>query len=595
MEPYRSASEKFKTAAKKVTLGKVSTARLDQKVFIPGIGKSLTLEERIAVALNWGTVKNRERVLAGGLLTTGPLHEMQVQAILDTLSEEDWKFIKGVWQLMEERWPEMEALEKRVSGVDAIKKVTVPVQTKFGMIEGGYYPAVYADRKATFQTAEDILNEQKRGIHMKAQTKQGHFKEMVEGRVERPIRVDFGVITEHLAQVNHDLAWREWLLDSSRLIRDKRIETTISDYYGDEFLNEIQESINDIIKGDVPSINAMEKILTHVRNGASIAAMGWSLTTTLVQPLGLTQSVVRIGAKNMAFGIREYVAGPEGMKKTTAQVFEESVVMRTRETTMSREVNDVINEAARDGTLTDLKRSYFWMIGKSQVYIVDIPTYLGAKQKAIAAGFNESDAIALAEQAVLDSQTGGNVKDMSRVQRGHPLLKLFTNFYSYFNGTLNLTVESYQKADFKKPSDVGQFVVDMLMLYTVPALLSEAVFSALRGDDDDDEPLAAQILLPQLSYMFNTLVLLRELSGTVEGFYGYSGPAGLRVFKDTSNLMKQVGQGEADWPLGKAALGVSGVLFHHPVSQITRTIDGMDAYLNEGAPVTSVGIGRPRK
>jgi hypothetical protein len=82
--------------------------------------------------------------------------------------------------------------------------------------------------------------------------------------------------------------------------------------------------------------------------------------------------------------------------------------------------------------------SFFWLIYKGQ-QVADIPTWLGAYEKAMSDTANdEARAIALADQGVLDSQGGGQIKDLAGIQRGGPLLKLWTAFYSYFNVTYNL-------------------------------------------------------------------------------------------------------------------------------------------------------------
>ena len=70
-------------------------------------------------------------------------------------------------------------------------------------------------------------------------------------------------------------------------------------------------------------------------------------------------------------------------------------------------------------------------------------------------------------------------------------MKLWTNFYSFFNTTMNLTAESYRKTDFKKPKDIGRFAVDMLLLYTLPSVMADlmrkAIVDALGGGGDDDD------------------------------------------------------------------------------------------------------------
>jgi len=285
------------------------------------------------------------------------------------------------------------------------------------------------------------------------------------------------------------------------------------------------------------------------------------------------------------------------MKKTIEKVVSESALMRTREQTQTQYIADVVKAASKSGGMNALENSYFWMIAKSQLYVVDIPTYLGAKEKALAEGFNEEDAIALAEQVVKTSQSSGSIMDLAAVQRGGTAMRLFLNFYSYFSATLNLTAEEYAKTDFKKPKDVGKFMWQMMMLYTIPAVLSEAVFMALRGEDDDEmedlftvEGMAKETAL----YAMGTLPFVRDLSGAMQG-YSYKGPTGGRIFADMNRLAQQVNQGEVDVPLFKAGWSVVSILAPAPASQFFRTYDGIVAYEQGRAPITSVLVGPPRK
>ena len=99
----------------------------------------------------------------------------------------------------------------------------------------------------------------------------------------------------------------------------------------------------------------------------------------------------------------------------------------------------------------------------------------------------------MADRAVVDAQGGGNVQDLAKIQRGSPLMKMWTNFYSFFNTTLNLTAESYRRTDFASPKDVGKFAVDMLLLHTVPLVLSKMMGDAIRNSWDEDETWAEYI------------------------------------------------------------------------------------------------------
>jgi hypothetical protein len=275
--------------------------------------------------------------------------------------------------------------------------------------------------------------------------------------------------------------------------------------------------------------------------------------------------------------------------------------MRLRAKTQMREINEIRNSVSGRGRielaldsasesltggkvqLSGMKDTFFWLISKAQM-VADIPTWLGAYEKAMAelnpvqgetSADLEARAVALADQAVLDSQGGGQIKDLAQIQRGGPLMKLFTTFYSYFNVTFNLTVESVKKTDFKSAESVGRLAVDLLMLYTVPAALGLIIRQALRGGDDD-ESFAKKLGKEHLSYLLGTMVGFREANSAIQGFQ-YQGPAGMRGYAALSKLVQQLGQGEADEALWKSLNDVAGIFLHYPAGQVQRTVSGIAA------------------
>ena len=197
----------------------------------------------------------------------------------------------------------------------------------------------------------------------------------------------------------------------------------------------------------------------------------------------------------------------------------------------------------------------------------------------------EKRAIALADQAVLDSQSGGQIKDLAQVQRGGAALKLFTVFYGYFSASYNLGVERTKAANFRKPLDIMHLGWDYLMLFSVPAVLGMLLKEALQpGEADDEEELANKLIGEQISYMMNMMVGVREAVGAAQYMTGtkqfdsaYGGPAGLRFFQELDKLGKQIGQGEIDRAFTRSAINVLGITAHLPSAQMNRTIDGVIA------------------
>ena len=87
-----------------------------------------------------------------------------------------------------------------------------------------------------------------------ATTKHGHEKARAE-TVIFPVRLDFGVIFEHVQGVIHDLSHQKVLLDVGRILGQRDLQQTILENYGDIFYKQIRNTIRDVAFGDPPATN----------------------------------------------------------------------------------------------------------------------------------------------------------------------------------------------------------------------------------------------------------------------------------------------------------------------------------------------------
>lgn len=549
---------------------------------IPELGTSLTKAGLLSIALNQGTMDNKQKLANGRGWT-----QNQVDKALDRLDERDWKFVQNVWDYINTYWPETEALSKRVNGIAPGKVPASSVKTKYGTFPGGYFPLKYDDRsspKAYANSAKEAADAAMRGGAVRSTTKQGFRKARVEN-VTEPVRLDLGVIFEHVAEVIHDQTHYEFLIDANKLLRNKALQTAILDQYGDIVYGQLRDALNSIAAGDVPARTSAEKAFNYLRQGSTIAGLGWNLTTTLFQPLGLTQSMVKIGPKWVARGLKHWMGDAYRMENTTKLIYEKSDFMRLRGETMQREISEIRNKVqSKSGFLGDIEDSYFYFIGKAQM-IADIPTWLGAYEKYTEKFPNdEAKVIALADQAVIDSQGGGQIKDLANIQKGSPLFKIWTNFYSFMNVRYNLTVEAFKRTNRKSPTSVGRLAADLTILYTVPLVLMTLLRGALKGSLDDDEyweKFISELPAAQATDILGNFVYVRDIAQAIQGYRGYEGPAGTSFFAKAGNLAKQVNQGEPDAAFWKSLNQVGGILFHYPAGQVERFARGVDA-LNSG-------------
>ena len=562
--------------------------------FFPSLNRSLNRGERIAMALNWGNESNRQRLLGGKGWTVG-----QVQPVLDSLTSTEWTFVQGVWDFFESYRPDIAAKERRVYGKepDWIDPSAFEITTADGkqlQIRGGYYPVKYdpnqSGKAGEFAEAEEA-KAMMRAAYTAATTRRSFTKSRAEEVQGRPLLLTFDGIWQGANEVIHDLSWHEWLIDANRLL--KRLDSSIRNGFGAEYVDTLRKTVKDVARGDTPASNMVEKSLTHIRNGSSIVGMGWNVTTALMQPLGLSNTAVRLGGKWLARGLSEFYGSPAKMIAVADEVQSKSKFMANRALTLNREIADVRNKLESDKSeiRQRIESSFFIMIQKMQAG-VDYPTWLGAYAKAISdpaninqdGTINEERAVALADQAVIDAQGSGQMKDLAEVQRGHPVMKLFTNFYSYFNVLMNLTTEQTKKR--VRDKEYLGLVGDYTLLMILPAVMSAVIRNAVKGEDDEDK-YAKAIASELVGYPFGMFVGVRELAGFAQlaagvgnPGLGYSGPAGLRFFSEMNKLGQQVGQGELDWALFKAANNVGGLLFHYPAGQVNRAVEGAAALID---------------
>lgn len=550
--------------------------------YFQSIDRSLNRESRIAIALNTGNASNLQRLLGGEGWTP-----QQLKPVLDSLTKAEWDAVQSIWDHFETYRPQIAAKERRVYGKEPNWIEPTPILTSHGEYRGGYYPIKYdpnASQRAEEHVDAEGAKRQIQGAYTSATTRRSFTKTRVEEVTGRPLLYTLGGVYSGVNDVIHDLAWHEWLIDVNRLMRSSTIDSAIRNHYGPEAKRQFKSWIQDMAEGERGADNAGEMVLGKLRQGVSIAGLGFNVMSAAIQITGFSQSVVRIGAKWVGRGVSKYVASPI---QSTREVTELSEFMASRFRTQFRELNELRNQVQDQSTAKRALQdgAYFMMTHVQQM--VDVPTWLGAYEKAISEGNTEERAIALADQGVIDSQMSGMSKDLSAIERGGPALKLFTVFYSFMNTTFNLGVMRYMTEANK-----AKLAADYLLLYVATPVLGMAIKNALTPGDADDEwdleVLAKALLAESLGFMMGQMIVVREFAegaktalGLSEGGFGYQGPAGVRVVTDATKFAQQAQQGEFDDAFRKASINLLGSLFGLPAAQVNRSITGAKA-LAEG-------------
>ena len=503
-----------------------------------------------------------------------------------------------------------------------------------GTIRGGYFPLAYDERLSASTTSGvelDLASIAKPAAYGFPEPSTGMLTERQPG-VAKQVRLDFGVIDQHVGKVLQAITHYEPLNDIGHLLADRDLQHAILETHGDLLLREIRHGLTDIALGDVPAMDGVERSLGWLQSGSTVAALGFNALSAAMQQLGYFNTVVRIGPKWFAKGFQTWFHGPRGFAETVRWVEDVSPTMRAMGRNQFRDVRDFANaDVGRIGGWVDaafravtndrvgienLRNATFYLMTQSQ-RVVNISCWLGAFEKAmaemppdLAADVMRDRAVSLADRAVLDSQGGGTIKDLPSAMRGGQAKKVWTTFGSYMIGVLhNQLVEAKAKVDFRDPTTLAKFASDILLLWVLPSTLNQVAVDAVRGnlslaDEDDRKAYIKRLVLANLSSGMGSLWGVRELAGAVEGYAGYEGPAGSRGFAALGRFVKAAprsvsktwNEGEIDWSLLDLANEAAGILFHYPSTQIRRTVRGAAAlWRGDTANPAAVVVGPPSK
>jgi hypothetical protein len=261
----------------------------------PELAEAANLDARQAsqtllwmVFLNRGNAQNLQRLLDGYGWTV-----RQVDAALEKhLSRPEALFLQKIWDSLEGLYPKIAELHERDTGLPLGKVKAAPFTLRLGgeevQLAGGYFPAKYDPRPGMSERGFAAQERAIAGIldpqsHYPV-TPKGHTKARAE-RVEDVIDLRWSVVPGHVAQVLHDLAWREWVRQTAGIVVDPRFEHLVSNRLGPEYLAQFKPWLQSVAneKADAVSadVRSVYNLMSLGRSRVMVAAVGHRLATAL--------------------------------------------------------------------------------------------------------------------------------------------------------------------------------------------------------------------------------------------------------------------------------------------------------------------------
>jgi hypothetical protein len=562
----------------------------------------------ISMALNMGNQENLDRLMdkKNGL----GFSPSQIDLIKGQLSDRDWDFVESVWSYLEEFWPQIEARERRQTGVAPKRVQPVGFELPNGrQLRGGYYPISYdarLDSRVEAEQVADLQQQMMAGRFGKAQTANGHTKERASGSGGRALEIGMHVLHQHLAKVTHDLALGEAVGNTWKILQHPEMVQFFEENNRAADRTALELWIQDVATGPAIGGGPLGRMAVKLKNNFTLSKLAFNMSTVLIQMTGITQSMVVVGKTPLLKAYAKYMQGPE---KWTALAKERSEFMRERETTFQRDVFDLMGDTVGSPLDSAWKRWQqavgrvgFFLMQKVQFYGVDVPTWIAAYDNAVAEGKTDERARFEADRLVARAQASGLMSDRSAFERGTlsrdsrqgGFVRLFTALGSYMFAKGNIAYERVNRGQ-REVREAGfspraftaaaSTTFDLALLFTFEAIAYHLIKGTLPDGEDDEEgdgvsdEWAAFMARETVFAILGSIPIIREGSSALQGFSG--GGAYGSIAETFARPWQQAAQGEADQALLNSILNAAGTATGFPSSAASRVTDGLFEMLDE--------------
>lgn len=448
---------------------------------VPGIPDAITKEQALSVLLNSGSAGNLRRLMAGRNLA-----EEQIRAIVDTLDERDVRFAQAVWDYFETFGKEISDLEESLTGVRPEAVEARPVQTRFGLLRGGYYP-VACDRELSARPVDtDRLGTQTGGMF--PSLSRGPLKQRQAVGLGTPLSLSLDVIPRHVAETVHMLTFRRPVTEAAKILRRREVNGAIRETAGVAAAEALDGWLRHVA-GERPARGGWDRAASWARKNAALYTMGFRLSAMLARMTGLLSPVAEIGPRWALRGVVDsYGRGsPLDVCRT---VMELSPMMRDRIMSADREVFEVSSRLMEPDSSSRASDPFARMksfmetrgsvpMGWMRMYFADLPIWNGAYARALKEnGGDIAEAVLYADAVVERARAGGAARDLAAVRPGWEPGRLMTMFYSCFSALYNLSARRVAMFDMRRhPAAVYR-----LATLALPTWFAEpALMGALPG------------------------------------------------------------------------------------------------------------------
>lgn len=454
--------------------------------------------ELLMLALNVGNEGNLQRLLDGRGITLD-----QVAKALDTLTDAELRWVEKVWDAVSELKKDAFDLEERQTGIRPRGVEAKPFPLPSGrVLKGGYFPAVY-DRRGSMagerQQEQQVASLLQPG-YVRPGTSHGYVKRRAERVTDSAISLDLRNIQRHLAQVAHDVAFREPIQSVGRLILRPAVQQALRERLGDAKARSFRRWLQDVGGNTGTEVTEGDSLVSWARGAGAHVLLGWSTSTALGDFANLATALTGtpLKTKHLAAGLADFARAPVAARKAAleASPWLRTMVDNTRRE-FDRQLKTMLDRQLPKPLQWYKDNAFFFM---EQVAVATTtPVWLGAHRQALQEGRTPEEAARFADDVLSQVFPSHHPVDQAAILRDRTFWGRATIFYGYLSTAYRqqhriiaplLEQEFLEAGAGGKALTAAKVAGGLLGFWTAFSVLGELLMGRgpEAGDDDEDDP-----------------------------------------------------------------------------------------------------------
>lgn len=479
-----------------------------------GDARNLTKEQVIALALNWGTERNRQRAIE-----TVKANEVEIERLFqDVLDDRDWEFIIREWEQINSFYPERSAVQERMTGNPLKKEEGITFRIGGRTIEGQYYPIMYDPKtsgKSSNHEMEDIAQS-----FMSSNATFGYGMSATKSRLDKvkdkQLLLSLDVIPRAITESINHITMREAVTDVNTLINRKEFADYVTNKLGASEYQYLRQWVRDQWTTEVSRLTEFDNMMQTIKRNISSAVMAGKVSVAIQNVANIPVAMEQLGAARVMralyrAGVGVYGRGSGRYNETYGFVLGKSVMLRERAQTLDKDMRRGLEIGGKGFTIDgksvggytmeqlgearDAINSWGYSLLSETDLMLSVPIWKDVydveysklvQKEGISLEWADQRAIELADKAIIDIFGSGDIKDQAGIQRNKGTIANFaTTFYTYAGTLWNMQLDGFyafkDRGDFKKFARV--IFYDLFMQAVIMV-----IYNNLFGSDDDDDP-----------------------------------------------------------------------------------------------------------